>query len=153
MTLLSRHAFEQRLAQAVARLDRLGTVSLNVSGAQHRRVRFEVLAPGVPGLTDLARFVYEEWFRWLPDGAWLRVRYNHDYFALDTGGWRGYHLHEIAPGVEPVPHAKCVASDDPGGEARHFHAFEVDLWAAHEEFERQYLMGQPVTCHGLTPID
>ncbi len=36
------------------------------------------------------------------------------------GRMAGYHLHELEPGGGPAPHAKCVASDDPRGEARHF---------------------------------
>lgn len=51
-----------------------------------------------------------------------------------------------------VPHAVSVL---PGGsgESRHYFAFEVDLLAAHEEFEGQNAAGRPIDCRGLRSID
>ena len=117
---------------------------------RHRAIRAVAMAPGIAGLPEVARFAYEEWFRRLGDGSLLRVRYNYNYFDLAAGGSRGYHLHEIRPGAGPVPHAKCVASNGTGDPDAHYVAYEVDLWAAHDEFERQYAAGQPIDCRGLT---
>ena len=152
MTLLSPHAFEQRLIQLETRLDHLGRTTITVGGGKHRTTRSVAIAPGVAGLPDLARFAYEEWFRRLTDGSLLRVRYNYNYFDLVAGAHRGYHLHAIRPGAGPVPHAKCAAGDGIGDPAEHYFAYEVDLWAAHDEFERQYAAGQPIDCRGLTAL-
>lgn len=152
MTLLSPHAFEQRLVQLETRLDHLGTTTITLSGGNHKVIRAVAMAPGVAGLPDLARFAYEEWFRRLADGSLLRVRYNYNYFDLAAGASRGYHLHEIKQGAGPVPHAKCVAGDGIGDSDAHYFAYEVDLWAAHDEFERQYAAGQPIDCRGLTTL-
>ena len=152
MTLLSPHAFEQRLVQLETRLDHLGLATISVSGTRHRQIRAVAIAPGVAGLPDLARFAYEEWFRRLSDRSLLRVKYNYNYFDLAAGASRGYHLHELSPGAGPVPHAKCAAPDGTGDPNAHFFAYEVDLWAAHDEFERQYASGQPIDCRGLTPL-
>lgn len=153
MTLVSAHGFEQRVAQLATRLDQLGRTTIEISATRNRKVLAESVAPGVSGLADLARFQYEEWFRGLHDGGFVRVRYNYNYFDLAAGGWRGYHLHELAPGGDYRPHAKCVGADGSGGGAAHYFAYEVDLWAAHDQFEAQYMAERRITCRGLTPID
>ncbi len=123
-----------------------------MSGARHRKVVCETVASGVPGLPDMARFVYEEWFRRLSDDDLVRVRYNYNYFDLVRGGWRGYHLHQIEADGPSIPHAKCVGSDGSGDPAAHYFAYEVDLWAAHDEFEALYMAQQPISCLALQPI-
>ena len=150
MTLLSPHAFEQRLAQLETRLDHLGITTINLSGRKHRTIRAVAVAPGVAGLPEVARFAYEECFRRLSDGSLLRVKYAYNYFDLAVRAWRGYHLHEIRPGAGPVPHAKCVVEGGAGDPLAHYFAYEVDLWAAHDEFERQYASGQAIDCRGLS---
>jgi len=153
MTLLSAHGFEQRVAQLGTRLDQLGTTAIEISGTRNRKLVAESVAPGVPGLPELARFRYEEWFRGLRDGGFVRVRYNYNYFDLSAGGSRGYHLHELAPGGVYQPHAKCVGADGSGDEAEHYFAYEIDLWAAHDEFEAQYMAERAIVCRGLTRLD
>ena len=152
MTLLSPHAFEQRLIQLETRLDHLGTTTIGLSGGKHKAIRAVAVAPGVSGLTDLARFAYEEWFRRLADGSLLRVKYNYNYFDLAEGASRGYHLHEIKSGGGPVPHAKCAAGDGLADPDAHYFAYEIDLWAAHDEFERHYASGQSIDCRGLIAL-
>lgn len=152
MTLLSRHSFEQRLTGIEARLDRLGRTTTHVSGKRHRKLRIECLAPGVSGLPGLARFKYEERFLGLESG-FVRVRYDYDYFDLASGGWRGYHLHALPGGGEPLPHAKCVGADGSGDPDAHYFAYEVDLLAAHDEFEALYASEAVLSCKGLTRID
>ena len=152
MRALSPHAFEQHQADLLARFDRLGRTTLGTAGKRHRKLTFDVYVPGVPGLADSAHFHYEEWFRRSSKG-WLRIRYNYNYRDLVRGGWRGYHLHPLdGHGPEPVPHAKCV---EPNGDGAHNHydAYEVDLRAAHDEFETLYAMDTPIECEGLTSID
>ena len=150
---LSAQAFNQRRDGAYARLDRLGRVDVQDLGANRevRKLVADLMAPGqAPGWPDEARFRYQEWWRESSLG-WLRVRYDYDYFDLSRGGRRGYHLHPLG-GQEPVPHAVCVLPDG-SGEGRHFEAFEVDLLAAHDEFEAQYAAGRPIACGGLLAID
>ena len=152
MTLLSPHAYEQRVIQLETRLDHLGLTSITLSGTRHRHIRAVAIAPGVAGLPDLARFAYEEWFLWLSGQSLVRVKYNYNYFDLAAGASRGYHLHELSPGGGPVPHAKCASLDGIGDPNAHYFAYEVDLWAAHDEFERQYAAGQPIDCRGLIAL-
>lgn len=152
MSLLSTHAFDQRVAQLRTRLDVLGTTMVTISGTRHRKIVAEAIAPGVVGLPDLARFAYEEWFRRLGDGNLLRVRYNYNYFDLAAGGWRGYHLHAVAPERDLVPHAKCVGGDGSGDQKAHYFAYELDLWAAHDEFELHYMAERAISCRGLSRI-
>ena len=152
---LSAHAFNQRRDRLFARCDRLGRTAVRDLGANGRvrKLIVDVVAPGqpgAPGLPDEARLRYQEWWRESSLG-WLRVRYDYDYFDLSRGGRRGYHLHPLG-GQEPVPHAVCVLPDG-SGEGRHFEAFEVDLLAAHDEFEAQYAAGRPIVCGGLRAID
>ncbi len=152
---LSAHAFNQRRDGLFARLDRLGRAEVRDEGANKRvrKVIADLVVPGQvgdPGLPDEVRFRYQEWWRRSGFG-WLRVRYDYDYFDLVNAGRRGYHLHPLG-GREPVPHAVCVSADG-SGRGRHFFAHEVDLLAAHEEFEAQYATGRPIDCRGLRPID
>ena len=77
--------------------------------------------------------------------------YDYDFFDLVDGGRRGYHLHPLR-GREPVPHAVCVLPDGSGG-GRHYFALEMDLLAAHQEFEGQYAAGRPIEYRGLRSID
>ncbi len=150
---LSSQAFNQRRDGVYARLDRLGRVIFQDLGANHavRKVLADLLAPGLDrGWSDEARFRYQEWWRRSALG-WVRVRYDYDYFDLMNGGRRGYHLHPLG-GRDPVPHAKCVLPNGVG-QTRHYEAHEVDLLAAHEEFEAQYAAGRPIDCRGLRPIE
>ena len=152
---LNDHAFHQRRDGLYARLDRLGRVDLRDAGgnSEVRKLVADLVAPGQegdPGLPDEARFRYQEWWRRSPVG-WLRVRYDYDFIDLANGGRRGYHLHPLG-GREPVPHTVCVLPDGTG-DGRHYEAWEVDLLAAHEEFEAQYAAGRPIDCRGLRLID
>ena len=152
---LSSHAFNQRRDDLFTRLDRLGQVDLRDQGANRpvRKIVVDLVVPGQEGgprLPDEVRFRYQEWWRRSALG-WLRVRYDYDCFDLVNGGRRGYHLH-LLRGPEAIPHAVCVPPDG-SGEGRHYFAFEVDLLAAHEEFEGQYAAGRPVECRGLRAID
>ncbi len=152
---LSAHAFNQRRDGLYARFDRLGRVSVRDLGGNTRvrKLVADLVVPGQlgePSLADEVRFQYQEWWRRSSLG-WLRVRYDYDYFDLVDGGRRGYHLHPL-DGREPVPHAVCVLPDG-SGEGRHYFAFEVDLLAAHEEFEGHYAAGRPIDCRGLRSID
>jgi len=152
---LSGHAFNQRRDGLYARLDRLGRVAFQDLGGDRPTRKFvaDLLVPGQvgePRLPDAVRFHYQEWWRQSPLG-WLRVGYDYDYLDLIEGGRRGYHLHPLGR-AETVPHAVCVLPDG-SGEGRHYAAFEVELLAAHEEFEAQYAAGRPIDCRGLRPID
>ncbi len=149
--------FNQLHAGVVARADKLGRTNSKDSGGGRslRKVDILVVVPGQigdPRLPDEVMFKYEEWFRRTPIG-WIRVRYNYNYFDLRAGGRWGLHLHPLpGRGREPEPHMVCVW---PGGrgEDRHYAAHEVELVAAHEQFEDHYAEGRPVACLGLTPID
>jgi hypothetical protein len=152
---LSSHGFNQRRDDLFTRLDRLGRVDLRDQGANNpvRKIVADLVVPGQvgdPRLPDEARFRYQEWWRGSPLG-WLRIRYDYDLFDLVNGGHRGYHLHPLK-GPDPVPHAVCVPPGE-SGEGRHYVAHEVDLLAAHEEFEAQYAAGRPIDCRGLQAID
>jgi hypothetical protein len=152
---LSAHAFNQRRDNLYARFDRLGRTAMQDVGGRtpNRTLVADVVVPGQvgdSGLPDEARFHYQEWWRRSSLG-WICVRYDYDYLDLVSGGRRGYHLHPLG-GSEPVPHAVCVLPDGTGA-GRHYLAFEVDLLAAHEEFERQYAAGRPIDCRGLRSID
>ena len=100
----------------------------------------------------MARFAYEEWFRRLSDGSLLRIRYNYNYFDLAAGGSRGYHLHEIRPGLARFPTQNASTRTVLAMRIRTTSRTSLDLWAAHDEFERQYAAGQPIDCRGLTPL-
>lgn len=80
----------------------------------------------------------------------MPVRYTYDFFELVLGGRRGYHLHPLI-GNEPVPPAVCVLPDGTG-QGLHYEAYEVDLLAAHDEFETQYAAGRPIDCRGLRSL-
>jgi hypothetical protein len=113
----------------------------------------DLVAPGQdgePGIPDDAHFRYKEWWRRSSVG-WVLVRYGYDYFDLRNGGHRGYHLHPLA-GRGPVPHAVCVLPDGTGS-GRHYAVHEVELLAAHEEFEALYAAGRRIDCRGLRAID
>jgi hypothetical protein len=148
-------AFNQRRDRLYARLGRLGRLGFTDVGGD-RRVRklvADLLSPGYEvelGLPDQVRFRYQEWWRRSSLG-WVRVRYDYDFFDLLHGGGRGYHLHPLI-GNEPVPHAVCVLPDG-AGEGVHYDAYEVDLLAAHEEFEKQYAASRPIDCGGLPVLD
>ena len=152
---LSGQAFNQRRDGLYARCDRLGRTAVRDLGGhkRDRKLIVDLVVPGQlgePRLPDEVRFRYQEWWRRSSLG-WLRVRYDYDFFDLSRGGRRGYHLHPLG-GQESIPHAVCVLGDG-SGEGRHYFAFEVDLLAAHEEFEGQYAAGRPIDCRGLRPID
>ena len=152
---LSSRAFNQRRDDLYSRFDRLGRVELQDLGARAtvRKLVVDVVVPGQvgeSGLPDEAHFRYREWWR-LTQLGWVRIRYDHDYLDLRAGGRRGYHLHPLS-GSEPTPHAVCVLPDG-GGAGHHFEAVEVDLLAAHEEFEAQYADGRSIDCRGLRSID
>lgn len=152
---LSSRAFNQRRDRLYARFDRLGRIDLQDFGANRsvRRLTADLVVPGQAGdhgLPNEARFLYQEWWRRSRIG-WVRVRYDYDFFDLVYGGRRGYHLHPLKGG-EPVPHSVCVLPDGTG-EGRHHEAYEVDLLAAHEEFEAQYAARRPIDCRSLRPID
>ena len=152
---LSSRAFNQRRDELFARFDRLGRVDLQDLGENRpvRKLVVDVVVPGQErehGLPDEVRFRYQEWWRRSSVG-WVRVRYDYDCIDLLRGGRRGYHLHPLA-GRGPVPHAVCVLANG-AGEGRHYEAHEVELLAAHEEFEAEYAAGRPIDCRGLRAID
>jgi hypothetical protein len=153
VTLLSAHAFEQRLTQLETRLDHLGQTTTSLSGGRHRKVKVTCHAPGIPGLLELAVFQYEEWFTAFDEDRLLRTRYHYNYLDVARGGRRGYHLHPINGQIEDTPHLKCLGADGSGDANAHYFAYEVDLWAAHEAFERLYADQKPLSCRGLIPID
>jgi hypothetical protein len=149
---LSPQAYNQRRDDLYSRFDRLGRVSLRDLGGNRsvRKLVVDLIVPGQGGpIPDEAHFRYQEWWRRSPLG-WLRFRYDYDYFNLVGGGRRGYHLHPLKGQV--VPHAVCEAASRAGA-GRHYEAHEVDLLAAHEEFEAQYASGRPIDCRGLRAID
>ena len=152
---LSSHAYNQRRDELFGRCDRLGRVDLHDLG-ENRRVRklvIDLVVPGQAGavsLPDEAHFRYQEWWRRSSVG-WVRFRYDYDYFDLRDGGHRGYHLHPLA-GRGSVPHAVYVLPNG-SGSGRHYVAHEVELVAAHEEFEAQYTVGRPIDCRGVRAID
>jgi hypothetical protein len=90
---------------------------------------------------------YQEGWRRSPLG-WQRIRYDYDYFDLVGGSRRGYHLHPLRVGEAAIPHAICEPVG-PARAGRHYAAHEVDLLAAHEEFEAEYASGRPIGCRGL----
>jgi hypothetical protein len=150
---LSSQTFNQRRDDLYARLDGLGRVSVLDRGSStaSRKLVLDLAVPGqVEVLPDEARFRYQEWWRRSPLG-WQRIRYDYDYFDLVRGARRGYHLHPLRSGAAAVPHAVCERGGAGGG--RHYAAYEVDLMAAHDEFEAQYGSGRPIDCRGLRPID
>lgn len=149
---LSSQAYNQRRDDLYSRFDRLGRVNLQDLGANRsiRKLVIDLVVPGQGGpLRDEARFRYQEWWRRSSVG-WLRFRYDYDYFDLLSGARRGYHLHPLNGRV--VPHAVCEVAPRPGA-GGHYEAHEVDLLAAHEEFEAQYASGRPIDCRGLRRID
>jgi hypothetical protein len=149
---LASQAYNQRRDDLYSRFDRLGRVDLQDLGANRptRKLVVDLVVPGQGGpLRDEVRFRYQEWWRRSTVG-WLRFRYDYDYFDLVSGGRRGYHLHPLRGQV--VPHAVCEGPSRAGA-GRHYEAHEVDLLAAHEEFEVQYASGRPISCRGLRPID
>ncbi len=154
---LSDQAFNERLDGLLDRLDRLGRTQTVAHGSRRplRKVTVTIAAPGQigePSLPDDVRFEYEEWWRRSRLG-WVRVRYNYNAFDLARGGHWGLHLHPLdRRRGEPVPHSVC-AQPDGSGSGRHFGAYEVDLLAAHEMFERWYASDSPIDCQGLTPLD
>ncbi len=117
-----------------------------------RKLVLDVLVPGQgEPLSDEVRFRYQEWWRRSPLG-WQRIRYDYDYFDLVSGARRGYHLHPLRGGADVLPHAVCELGSGVG-KGRHYAAHEMDLLAAHEEFEAQYASGRPIDCRGLRAID
>ena len=151
---LSSQAFHQRRDELYSRFDRLGRVSIEDLGSNKatRKLVVDLLVPGQADLLpDEARFRYQEWWRRSPLG-WQRFRYDYDYFDLVSGGRRGYHLHPLEAGVAAVPHAVCEPAGGAGA-GRHYAAHEMDVMAAHEEFEAQYALGRAIDCRGLRAID
>ena len=154
---LADQSFNARRDSLVARLDRLGRVTVRDRGARHalRKLEMTLDIPGLDdevGPPDQVRFRYEEWWRMSPLG-WVRVRYHYDSIGLIVGGLWGFHLHPLPNhGREPVPHRVCVQPDGTGA-GRHFAAHEVDLLATHEVFEAHYVGDEPIDCRDLTPID
>ena len=152
---LSSGAWVRRRDDLFMRMDRLGRVDLRDRGANMRvrKLAVDLVAPGQggePGLPDEAHFRYQEWWRRSSVG-WVLVRYDYDYFDLLNGGHRGYHLHPLA-GRGPVPHAVCVLPDGTGS-GRHYAAHEVEVLAAHEEFEALYAAGRRIDFRGLRATD
>lgn len=151
---LSSQAYNQRRDDLYSRFDRLGRVSIQDLGSNKatRKLVVDVFVPGqVASIPDEAHFRYQEWWRRSPLG-WQRIRYDYDYFDLVGGARRGYHLHPLKPDAAAVAHA---VYELPGGRGagHHYEAHEVDLLAAHEEFEAQYASGRPINPRGLRPID
>jgi hypothetical protein len=151
---LSSQAYNQRRDDLYSRFDRLGRVLLQDLGSNRatRKLVVGLFVPGqVESIPDEAHFRYQEWWRLSPLG-WQRIRYDYDYFDLVTGERRGYHLHPLEAGAAAVPHAIFEEAGGVGA-GRHYTAFEVDLLAAHEEFEAQYASGRPIAPRGLRAID
>ena len=150
MRLRDDHAFEQHKARISAILDDLGDVRAEDSGKREslRRFEIEVDAPRSP-MTVRARFRYLGW--WSRDGrGWRLDRYQYDYFDRVSRARLAYHRHNLPRGANTL-HAHCEPS---GGRSleRHFRAYEVDLLEAHEEFAMLYVIGRPITCGGLRPL-
>jgi hypothetical protein len=153
---LGDQAFNQRLVDLLTRLDKLGRTTATDRGGAHkvRLVTIEVRIPGQEGnlgLSDEVLLRYEEWWRKSSIG-WVRVRYNYNFLDVARGGRWGYHLHAIRGSHgQDVPHRVCV-EEDSVGEGAHYAAHEIDLLAAHDEFERHYAEEIRVTCVGLTRL-
>ena len=145
MRALDDHAFEQRKATLIAKLDDLGDVNSDDSGARTETRRLELVA-AVPGggLEALAELDYVEFFRRTPAGRWVPVRYAYEYREQPGPGRRAYHWHDERF------HAHCVDRGRPQRD-HHFRATEVDVFEAHDEFVRIYAAGEPVTCDDLRP--
>lgn len=151
---LSAQAYNQRRDDLYSRFDRLGRVFLQDLGSTKatRKLVVDLFVPGQEmALQDEVHFRYQEWWRRSPLG-WQRFRYDYDYFDLASGARRGYHLHPLQGGAAAIPHAVCELAGGVGG-GRHYAAHEVDLLAAHEEFEVQYASGRPIDCRGLRALD
>jgi len=151
---LSSQAYNQRRDDLYSRLDRLGRVLVQDLGSNSatRKLVVDLFVPGQGDpLPDEVHFRYQEWWRLSPLG-WQRIRYDYDYFDLVRGAKRGYHLHPLVGGAAAVPHAVCVLASGVGT-GRHYAAHEIDLLAAHEEFEAQYASGRPIDPRGLRAID
>jgi hypothetical protein len=153
---LSSQAFNRRRDDLYSRFDRLGRVSLQDLGSNKdtRKLVVDLFVPGgVDSILDEAYFRYQEWWRRSPLG-WQRIRYDYDYdyFDLVGGSRRGYHLHPLNAGAAAVPHAVYELSGGLGS-GRHYAAYEVDLLAAHEEFEAQYASGRAIDHRDLRAID
>ena len=151
---LSPQSYNERLDDLYSRFDRLGRVVLQDMGSNKltRKLAVDVVVPGQgEPLPDEVRFRYQEWWRRSSLG-WQRIRYDYDYFELFSGARRGYHLHPLKGGAAALPHAVCEPAGRVGA-GRHYAAYEVDLLAAHEEFEAQYASGRPIDCRGLRAID
>lgn len=151
---LSSQAYNQRRDDLYSRFDRLARVFLQDLGSAKatRKLVVDLFAPGQEmALPDEVHFRYQEWWRRSPLG-WQRFRYDYDYFDLAGGARRGYHLHPLQGGAAAIPHAVCELAGG-AGPGRHYAAHEVDLLAAHEEFEVQYAAGRPIDCRGLRPLD
>lgn len=143
---LAPHALEQRKSRLVAKLTRLGEVTIDDTGSRAgtRIVRVSALAPG-GGLPALASFEYREAFRGgAARGPWEVVGYAYEYRQLSGPGRRAYHLH--GEGF----HAHCLDPREPR-RGHHYRASEIDLFEAHDEFRRLYLRGDPVSCDDLRP--
>ncbi|HEX7591772.1 MAG TPA: hypothetical protein VF375_07460 [Candidatus Limnocylindrales bacterium] len=151
---LSAQAYNQRRDDLYSRFNRLGRVELQDLGSSlaTRKLVIDVFVPGqADAIPDEAHFRYQEWWRRSALG-WQRIRYDYDYFDLAGGARRGYHLHPLRVGEAAIPHAICEPADGAGA-GRHYTAHEVDLLAAHEEFEAQYASGRPIDCRGLRTVD
>ena len=145
MRSLDDHAFEQRKATLIAKLDDLGDVTGEDSGARTgmRRLELVASAPGAE-LDPLAEFEYTELFRRTPTGRWAPVRYAYEYRERPAPGRRAYHWHDDRF------HAHCLDRERPDRD-HHFRATEVDIFEAHEEFVRLHASSDKVTCEDLRP--
>jgi len=154
---LSPHQFNHRLETAIARLDRIGALTVRDRGGDTpvRKLIFDLVIPGLQalGVPDEAHFRYEEWFRRRESGEWERVRYDYNYRDLVRGGLLGYHLHPLVRSDnEPVSHMKVVQADG-SGEGHHYAAYEIEILDAHERLETVFAQGEPISNRGLRRID
>jgi hypothetical protein len=152
---LSARAFNQRRDDLYARLNRLGRVILDDRGGAEeiRNLEIKVFIPGQEGFLSFPDEVflhYQEWWQQSSLG-WILVRYDYDFFHLIDNSRRGYHLHQLG-GIEIIPHLHCVPPGAIDDDDTHYEYYEVDLFEAHEEFERYYTEGTKLNCRGLRKI-
>jgi hypothetical protein len=153
---LSPQALNQHFDDIYTRLVDSGRIDFQDNLSKNNQLRKLVVDLFLPGLEDFllipdqAQLRYQEWWEFSSAG-WVRFRYDYDYFSLLDQRRRGYHLHPLG-GRIGVPHQICVRSDGQG-HGRHYEAFEVDLLAVHEEFEKTYARDEEFDCRYLKSLD
>ncbi len=142
---LNEHAFQQRKATLIAKLDALGDVTIDDARPRPALRVLDVRAEA-PGF-DLARaaaFEYREAFRLSGGGRWEIARYVYEYREVPGPGRRAYHWHDERF------HAHCVSAGSPD-RSQHYRATEIEVFEAHDEFARLYATEARVRCDDLRP--